>query len=80
MENSLPGLNEVVTFGPSETSKTISLTLADDNIALEPVESYVASLEPVDPSVSEVGTPGTADINVADDDGKLFNILDSVSV
>jgi len=70
VENSLPGIDEIVTFGPSETSITITLSLTDDDIALEPVESYTATLEPIDPSISEVGMPGSATISVVDDDSK----------
>ncbi len=42
----------------------------NDNIALEPVESYVASLEVLDSGIAEVGNPGMTTISVSDDDGE----------
>ncbi len=68
--NSLPSLNVVVVFAPSETRKNISIPLMNDNIALEPVESYVASLEVRDSGIAEVGNPGMTTISVSDDDGE----------
>ena len=74
---SADGLDDLVTFqaGPSApNSQFVEFTLTDDEIGLEAVEMYTASLMfpngPV-PFVSIV-QPNTTVINVLDDDGMLI--------
>ena len=74
IEHSAAAINEVITFraGP-EVPNTISVTfhLTDDDVALEEVERYFASLS-VEDSASGVliVEPEMTQINVLDDDGR----------
>lgn len=73
IEQSAAGIDQVVTFGAGpDAPNSISITfdLTDDDVALEAVERYVASLSVVDPSSGvRVVQPSVTTINVLDDDG-----------
>ena len=73
IEQSAAGIDQVVTFGAGpDAPNTISImfNLTDDDVALEAIERYVASLSVVDSSSGVIVTqPSVTTINVLDDDG-----------
>lgn len=75
-------LNDILTFeaGPSALNVIdVSINITDDFVALEAIESYVASLEILGTPNSriEIGTYPTTTISVLDDDRKLLAYMHS---
>lgn len=74
IERSASGINEVITFqsgldAPDTISVQVNLT--DDDVALEDVERYFASLSLVDSTSGVlIVQPERTQINVLDDDGE----------
>ena len=72
--NSAPAIDETITFGIGDVppdSFQISLTLTDDQVALEAVETYTASLEIITGSnIVILGAPEETNINIIDNDGE----------
>ena len=72
--NSAPAIDETITFGIGDVPPDrfqISLTLTDDQVALEAVETYTASLEIITGSnIVMLGAPEETNINLIDDDGE----------
>lgn len=73
IEVSASGLSEQVTFeaGPgTPDSISVRIDLTDDDVALEAVEQYMASLVlPANATGVRLLEPRTTEINVLDDDG-----------
>ena len=71
--NSAPAIDETITFGIGDVPPDciqISLTLTDDQVALEAVETYTASLEIITgTNIVMLGAPEETNINIIDDDG-----------
>ena len=77
--NSAPAIDETITFGIGDVppdSIRISLTLTDDQVALEAVETYTASLEIITgTNIIVLGAPEETLINVIDDDGENCSVF-----
>ena len=75
---SADGNAETQTFPAGSSSIMFNFALTDDNIGLEAVESYVASLQLVGSPVGvELGTTIETTVVVEDDDGRLHTISTS---
>ena len=72
---SADGISETITFpaGPSG-SIFATFTITDDDVGLEAVESYVASLELVVPNDGILVDRNTTVINIEDDDGESCGV------
>ena len=70
----LPGgqtLNQLITFTPSDSEKSITFNIPDDNIALEPPETFTLTLTAVTIIDGIMLQPNDkTDITILDDDGK----------
>ena len=67
----------VVTFGPTDTVKTVTVSTTEDDV-YELLESFQGQLTTTDSGVSLGVSEATANIN--DDDSKLLNYHVSLSV
>ncbi len=78
---SIPEINETVTFNRGEFRKNVTFVLADDNFALERMETYSVALSIlIGADISRTTSPDTAVINARDDDGKLINSVRNINL
>ena len=82
MVNSGGSINRDETFTTGQYTFTFSLPLTDDEIALEDLESYVASLTlaPGTPPGVVLGSQNTTTISVADNDSESVCVCVCVCV
>ena len=67
-----------LTFDPGETLATLDVSIVDDDVNELP-EFFTAMLS--NPSQgTELGSASTATINIADDDRKLYSLIDNHSM
>ncbi|MGD1939880.1 MAG: Calx-beta domain-containing protein [Leptolyngbyaceae cyanobacterium] len=69
-----PGFPLTVNFADGEASKTVDITLIDDN-ATEGDETLVLSLQ--NPTGGNLGTQTTTTLNIADNDSPGFTVIES---
>lgn len=63
-----------MTFAPSETEKTVNVTVVDDD-TLENTEGFIAMLSAAPGSTFMTGATGIATANIIDDDSKPSAVL-----
>ena len=74
IERSAAGINKTLTFPASNSSLTFEFPLTDDDVGLEAVELYTASLELVDsPDNVSLCFWSQTSVTVMDDDGIYKN-------
>jgi|GEM_PF-798568 len=59
-------INGTVTFAPGETTRTLNIPITDDNILLEPDETFSVALS--NPTNAIAGEPTSATLTIADND------------
>ena len=74
---SADGINTTVVFeaGSTSNSTNVFFNISDDEVALEPLESYVTVLTLLQSTTSvRLGSPSLTRVNILDDDSKCICI------